>query len=448
VRDWNRPCRSSHFEQYRRDRIAGNIQFGVSLSGSAFRAHGRPTCMDSDSDDSSDSMPQLVQYSDSDSESDNEYRPNHTRVPISNPTIGSRTFWVGQRIVASGHRQACHHDPAQDSESDDDEQIFGWAMSTQKKQNSPMKKCVFAGPEVIDLSQSDEETLIDIDTRSNDVSAETITGDDIRAGVSLNYGILITPGQTSATSGVFAMSAEHRRLITTVPTASQTVMSLDEDISPLTPLKQDTVTRPEYSARTKTTPRRSLLLEERGPVPSTEEGLEDAMYRDCDLYSHDLRHRFVPDADQRMTRWFRGIVCVHPRGSPAVLRRSQHRCNVCLGPAHGAEADCDFIPLCRGCSLECEFDIQIGRCASCPFRSLFEKFDIVSDNDRSIFPIHERVPIEGLASTIVPRPLNLVYLKDRLICRDIANLGVPVYGERDHESHDELEIASMIGRVY
>ena len=244
------------------------------------------------------------------------------------------------------------------------------------------------------------------------------------------------------------MSAEQRKLITTVPSASQTVMSMDEEVSPLTPLTQDTDTRPEYSARTKTTPRRSLLLEERGPVPSTEEGLEDAMYCDCDLYSHDLRHRFVPDADQRMTRWFRGIVCVHPRGSPAVLRRSQHRCNVCLGPAHGAEADCDFIPLCRGCSLECDFDIQIGRCASCPFRSLFEKFEIVSDNDRSIFPIHERVPIEGLASTIVPRPLNLVYLKDRLICRDIANLGVPVYGERDHESHDELEIASTIGRVY
>ena len=197
-------------------------------------------------------------------------------------------------------------------------------MSTQKKQNSPRKKCVFVGPEVIDLSQSDEETLIDIDTRSNEVSAETITADDIRAGVSLNYGILITPGQTSATSGAFAMSAEHRRLITTVPTASQTVMSLDEDISPLTPLTQDTVTRPEYSARTKTTPRRSLLLEEREPVPGTEMGLEDAKYRDCDLYSHDLRHRFVPDADQRMTRWFRGIVCVHPRGSPALLRRSQH----------------------------------------------------------------------------------------------------------------------------
>ena len=54
-------------------------------------------------------------------------------------------------------------------------------MSTQKKQNSPRKKCVFVGPEVIDLSQSDEETLIDIDTRSNEVSAETITADDIRA---------------------------------------------------------------------------------------------------------------------------------------------------------------------------------------------------------------------------------------------------------------------------
>ena len=132
-----------------------------------------------------------------------------------------------------------------------------------------MKKCIFIEPEVLDLTQSDEETLIDIDTKSNKDSAEPITADDIRAGVSLNYGILITPGQTSATRGVFAMSAEHRRLITTVPTASQTIMSLDEDISPLTPLTQDTVTIPEFSARTKTTPRRSLLLEEHGLVPST-----------------------------------------------------------------------------------------------------------------------------------------------------------------------------------
>ena len=67
------------------------------------------------------------------------------------------------------------------------------------------------------------------------------------------------------------MSAEHRRLITTVPTASQTVMDLDEEISPLTPLTEDTVTRPEYSARTKTTPRRSLPLQEREPEPDTVE---------------------------------------------------------------------------------------------------------------------------------------------------------------------------------
>ena len=281
--------------------------------------------MDSDSDESSDSMPQLVASSDdSDSESDAEYRPRYSQVPLRDPTIGSGTFWEGRRIVPSGHLQA------NDSDSDDDEPIRGWAMSSQKK-NSPMKKCVFVEPEVIDLSQSDEETLIDIDTRSNEVSAEPITADDIRAGLRLNYGILITPGQTSATSGAFAMTAEHRRLITTVPTASQTVMSLDEDISPLTPLTHDTVMIPEYSARTKTTPRR--ILEERGLVPSTEVGLEDAKYRDCDLYSHDLRHRFIPDVDQRMTRWFRGIVCVHPRGSPALSRRSQHRCNVCLGPA-------------------------------------------------------------------------------------------------------------------
>ena len=79
---------------------------------------------------------------------------------------------------------------------------------------------------------------------------------------------------------------------------------------------------------------------------------------------------------------------------------------------------------------------------------MFEKFDIVNDNDRRLFPTHELVPSEGLASTIVPRPLNLVYPKDRLICRDIANLGVPVYGERDHESRGELEIASIVGRVY
>ena len=58
-------------------------------------------------------------------------------------------------------------------------------MSTQKK-TSPMKKCVF-----VDLSQSDDETLIDIDTRSNDGSAEIITADDIRAGVSLTYGCLL-----------------------------------------------------------------------------------------------------------------------------------------------------------------------------------------------------------------------------------------------------------------
>ena len=50
--------------------------------------------------------------------------------------------------------------------------------------------------------------------------------------------------------------------------------------------------------------------------------------------------------------------------------------------------------------MECDFDILIGRCASCPFKSLFEKFDAVSDNDRSLFPSHELVPSEGLASTI------------------------------------------------
>ena len=56
---------------------------------------------------------------------------------------------------------------------------------------------------------------------------------------------------------------------------------------------------------------------------------------------------------------------------------------------------------------------------------LFEKFDIVSDNDRSIFPIHELVPRQGLASTIVPRSLNMAYLRDRVVCRDIANLELP-----------------------
>ena len=141
--------------------------------------------MNSDSDDSSYSMPQLVPYSDSDSESDDEYRPNHSRVPLCNPTIGSGTFWEGQRIVASGHHQAS--DPLQDSGSDDDEQIFGWAMSTQQKKSSPMKKCVFIAPEILDLTQSDDEILIDIDTRSNEASAETITAEDIRAGVGLNY---------------------------------------------------------------------------------------------------------------------------------------------------------------------------------------------------------------------------------------------------------------------
>ena len=91
--------------------------------------------------------------------------------------------------------------------------------------------------------------------------------------------------------------------------------------------------------------------------------------------------------------------------------------------------------------MECDFDIQIGRCTSCPFRSLFEKFDIVNDNDRSSFPIHELVPSEGLASTIVPGPLNLAYLRDRVVCRDIANLEMSGYAQRDHESRDELEIA-------
>ena len=83
----SRPCQSSPFAQHRGDRIAVNLQFGVSLSGSAFRAHGRPNIMDIDSDDSSDSMPQLVPYSDSDSESDDEYRPNHSRVPLCDPTM-------------------------------------------------------------------------------------------------------------------------------------------------------------------------------------------------------------------------------------------------------------------------------------------------------------------------------------------------------------------------
>ena len=399
----SRPCRSSPFVQHRGDRIAVNLQFGVSLSGSAFRAHGRPINMDIGSDESSDSMSELIAYSDTDSESDAEYRSNHSRVHLCDPTIGSRTFREGQRIVAPGHLQA------NDSDSDDDEPIFGWAMSTQQKKSSPMKTCVFIAPEVLDLTQSDDETLIDIDTRSNEASAETIKAEDIRAGVGLNYGIMITPGQISATSGVFAMAAEHRRLVTTVPTASQTTMSLDEDISPLTPLTQDTIPIPEYIARTKTTPRRSLLLEERGLVPSTEVDLDDAKYRDCDLYSRDLRHRLIPDIDQRMARWFRVIVRVHPRGSPALAQQSQHRCNVCLGPAHGADADCAFIPLCGGCSLECDNDIKNGRCASCPFKSLFEKFDTVSDNDRSLFPIHELVPRQGLASTIVPRPLIHVH---------------------------------------
>ena len=227
----------------------------------------------------------------------------HSRVPLRDPTIGSGIFCEDQRIVATGHCQASHHDPLQDSDSDsdDDESIFGGAMSTQKR-DSPMKKCIFIEPEVL------EETLIDIDTKSNEDSAEPITADDIRAGVSFNYGISIAPGQTSATGGVFAMSAEHRRLAATVPTASQTTLSVDEDISPLTPLTHDTVTIPEYSARTKTTPRRSLLLDERSLVPSTEVELDDAKYRDCDLYSHDLKHRLIPDIDQSMTRWFRDCV--------------------------------------------------------------------------------------------------------------------------------------------
>ena len=105
-------------------------------------------------------------------------------------------------------------------------------------------------------------------------------------------------------------------------------------------------------------------------------------------------------------------------------------------------------PHMRGCSLECDRDIQNGRCASCPFKSLFEKFDTVSDNDRSLFPSHELVPCQGLASIIVPRPLNLAYLRDRVVCRDIANLEMPGYTQRDHESRDELEIASIVGRVY
>ena len=96
--------------------------------------------------------------------------------------------------------------------------------------------------------------------------------------------------------------------------------------------------------------------------------------------------------------------------------------------------------------MECDYDISIGRCALCPFKTVFEEFDAVYDNDRSLFPSHELV--HGLVSTIVPRPLNLAYLRDKLICRDIANLGEPVYGERDRESRDELEIASIVGRVY
>ena len=42
----------------------------------------------------------------------------------------------------------------------------------------------------------------------------------------------------------------------------------------------------------------------------------------------------------------------------------------------------------------------------------------------------------------------MAYLQDRVICRDIANLELPVYAQRDHESRDELEIASIVGRVY
>ena len=79
---------------------------------------------------------------------------------------------------------------------------------------------------------------------------------------------------------------------------------------------------------------------------------------------------------------------------------------------------------------------------------LFEKFDTVDDYDRSLFPSHELVPRQGLASTIVPRPLNMAYLRDRVVCRDIANLELPGYAQRDHESRDELQIASIVGRVY
>ena len=50
MRDRSRPCRSSPFAQDRVDRIAVNLQFGVFLSGSAFRAHGRPIIMDIDSE--------------------------------------------------------------------------------------------------------------------------------------------------------------------------------------------------------------------------------------------------------------------------------------------------------------------------------------------------------------------------------------------------------------
>jgi len=79
---------------------------------------------------------------------------------------------------------------------------------------------------------------------------------------------------------------------------------------------------------------------------------------------------------------------------------------------------------------------------------LFERFDILKDNDRSLFLSHELVPSQGLASTIVPRPLNLAYLRDTAVCRDIVNLEMPGYAQRDHESRDELEIASIVGRVY
>ena len=81
MRGRSRPCRSSPFAQDRGDKIAVNLQFGVSLSGSALRAHGRPIIVYIDSDGSSDSMPQLVPYSDSDSELDDEYRPMHFRIP-------------------------------------------------------------------------------------------------------------------------------------------------------------------------------------------------------------------------------------------------------------------------------------------------------------------------------------------------------------------------------